>query len=229
MILRNLVICLMFLFTSLLSSKAQQVSSVPDLPLQLSAGKGSSEVLVIYLTGDGGWNSFNQQMVYKFEKQGYGVVALNARKYFWNEKSPEEFAHDFEQLSSYYLAEWEKTSLIIVGYSFGADVGSFLPARLSAELRKKIKKIVLLSPSFSTDFAIRLSDLIGESDNVSRRYKVEPEIGKTDLPIVCIFGNEEEKVLKGSLKNSKSLIIFELPGDHQYNHDLDLLLKTVGM
>jgi type IV secretory pathway VirJ component len=83
--------------------EAQEVSSVDDLPLHLSGSKGNLEVLMIYLTGDGGWNSFNQQLVQEFEKQGYGVVVLNSRKYFWNEKSPEVFASDIEQLSKYSL------------------------------------------------------------------------------------------------------------------------------
>jgi len=76
-------------------------------------------------------------MVREFEKQDYGVVTLNSRKYFWNEKSPEVFADDIEKLSTYYLREWRKSSLIIVGYSFGADVAGFLPKRVSVELQKK--------------------------------------------------------------------------------------------
>lgn len=74
---------------------------VTDLPLQLSWAKGNHEVLMIYLTGDGGWNSFYQQLVNEFEKHEYGVVILNTRKYFWNEKSPEVFASDTSRLSRF--------------------------------------------------------------------------------------------------------------------------------
>ena len=227
--MRYVIICLICLFANTFRLKAQEISSVSDLPLQLSVSKGSLEDLVIYVTGDGGWNYFNQQMVQEFEKQGYGVVALNTRKYFWNEKSPEVFAHDFELLSNYYLKEWKKSSLIIVGYSFGADVASFLPNRLSVELQKKVKKIVLLSPSASNDFVIRLSDMMGGNENTNRKYKVGPEIDKTDLPIVCIFGKEEVMTLKNNLMRNKNLIVNELPGDHQYNNNLSLLLKMMGL
>lgn len=227
--MRYVIICLISIFACTLRLKAQENNQVPDLPLQLSASKGIHEELVIYISGDGGWNSFNQNMVQEFEILGYGVVVLNTRKYFWNEKSPEVFAQDFGRLSTYYLKEWKKSSLIIVGYSFGADVASFLPGRLPAELQKKIKKIALLSPSASNDFIIRLSDMIGENENVNRKYKVRPEIEKTELPIVCIFGKDEVMVLKSSLEKSKSLSILELPGDHQYNNNLSLLLKTIGM
>jgi len=217
------------LFTTNFYLKAQENSFIKNLPLKLSAKEGSVESLVIYISGDGGWNSFNQQLVQEFEKQGFGVVTLNTRKYFWEEKSPEVFAHDIEQLSNYYLKEWKKSSLIIVGYSFGADVAIFLPTRLSDESRKKIKKLVLLSPSASTDFVVKLSDMIGESENVNRKYKVGPEIEKTDLPITCIFGKEEKMMLKSSLRKNKSLTINEIPGDHHYNNNLALLSKMIGL
>jgi type IV secretory pathway VirJ component len=219
----------MCLFANNLRLKAQEVSSVNDLPLQLSGSMGFSEVLVIYLTGDGGWNNFNQQLVQEFEKQGYGVVALNTRKYFWNEKSPEVFAHDIGQLCNYYLKNWGKSSLIIVGYSFGADVASFLPSRLSIELQNKTRKIALISPSASTDFVIRLSDMMGGSENVDRKYKVGPEIEKIDLPTICIFGRDEEMMLKSSLKKGKNLTIGELPGDHQYKNNFTVVLQMIGM
>ena len=209
--------------------KAQDVRSVTDLPLQLSASKGSNTALMIYLSGDGGWNEFNQELVHEFEKQGSGVVTLNSRKYFWNGKTPDAFARDVDELSKYYMKEWNKSGVIIVGYSFGADVGIFLPARVSAELHKKIVSIALISPSASSDFVIRLSDMIGESENVNRNFKVKPEIEKTDLPVVCIFGKDEELMLKNSLRKSKNLTIHELPGDHRYNDDFNALSKLIGM
>lgn len=229
MSLRYFIICLILLLGGKDCLHAQDVNPLKNLPLQLSGSKGTREVLVIYLSGDGGWNDFNQKLVGEFEKQGYGVVAFNTRKYFWNEKAPEEFARDINLLSNYYLKEWKKSAVIIVGYSFGADVGIFLPNRVSVELHKKIIKIALISPSASSDFVVRLSDMIGERENVNRKYKVKPEIGKTDLPIICIFGKDEELILKTSLRNSKSLMICELPGDHRYNFNYSALSKLIGL
>ena len=229
MVLRNIVICLICLLGCNDRLKAQDVRSVNDLPLQLSASKGSNAALVLYLSGDGGWNEFNQKLVHEFEKQGYGVVTLNTRKFFWDQKSPEVFAVDIDQLSKYYLKEWKKSSVVIVGYSFGADVGIFLPGRLSSELQKKIIKIALISPSASSDFVIRLSDMIGENENLDREFKVMPEIGKTDLPVICIFGNDEKLILKTILPKKKNLIIYELPGDHRYNNDFKAISKLIGL
>ena len=227
--LRFTTIYLIWFFCSLIGASAQSGLLVNNLPIQLSDSKGSNVVLVIYLSGDGGWNDFNQQLAKGFEKLGYGVVALNTRKYFWDQKSPEDFADDIDQLSKYYMKEWKKTSVMIVGYSFGADVGIFLADRVSNELQKKIIKIALISPSASSDFVIRLSDMIGESENVNRKYKVKPEIEKVDLPVVCIFGKDEELMLKTNLRQNKNLTIYELPGDHRYNDNYTALIKMIGM
>jgi len=229
MVLRYVVICLICLLGGNVGVKAQDICSVNDLPLQLSASKGRNTSLVIYLSGDGGWNEFNQKLVQEFEKQGFGVVTLNSRKYFWDQKSPEVFAGDIDQLSKYYMKEWKKSSVMIVGYSFGADVGIFLPERLSSELQKKIIKIALISPSASSDFVIRLSDMIGENENLDRKFKVMPEIEKTDLPVICIFGNDEKLMLKTTLRKSVNLSIHELPGDHRYNNDFNALSKLIGL
>lgn len=227
--IRILLLCFFALIFNLKSLKAQEPLSLPDLPLETSLSHGTDDELIVYVTGDGGWNSFNGQMVHQMEQLGYGVVALNSRKYFWSEKSPEKFTADFMQLADYYLRTWKKTKVIIVGYSFGADVASFLPNRLSFEMKKKIKQIALISPSASTDFVIRLSDLVGETENLNHRYKVKPEIDQIGLPVVCTFGKEEVKMLKNTLMVRENLTTVLLPGDHRYNNDFELLVKTIGL
>ena len=227
--IRILILCFAGLIINLFSLQAQEPVSLPDLPVEASLSQGTHDELIIYVTGDGGWNSFNGQMVHQMEQLGYGVVALNSRKYFWSEKSPETFAKDIEQLTSYYLKVWNKSGVIIVGYSFGADVVSFLPARLTSDLKNKIKQITLISPSASTDFVIRLSDLVGETENLNRRYKVKPEIDQIAIPVVCTFGKEEVKVLKTALAIRKNLTPLVLPGDHRYNNDFELLVKSAGL
>ena len=225
---RILYLSLTILISILCFLRAQSPDLISDLPLEISVSHGTHDELIIYITGDGGWNSFNQQIVREMGQQGYGVIALNSRKYFWSGKLPDEFARDIGQLTDYYSQGWKKSSVIIVGYSFGADVASFLPNRLSSALQKQIKKIVLISPSASTDFVIRLSDLVGETENLNRKYKVKPEIEGIRLPVICTFGKEEVKVMKSGLEIKKNIIINELPGDHRYNFDFSLLVKQIG-
>ena len=221
-----------FLFlaiTSAFTLPVQKLKSCQDLPIQLSKSKGINGNLVIYLTGDGGWNDFSQKLTNEFEKEGYGVVSLNTRKYFWKKRTPDLFAQDIEHLVSYYMREWGKNSVIIVGYSFGADVAAFLPRRLPIDLLAKINHVALLSPSLSTDFVINLSDLIGDSKHRKRKYKLGPELNETTLPIVCIFGAKEDLNLKNILLKRESLTIREIPGSHHYKYNTALLVKMIGL
>ena len=162
---RILIYALLLIIICGFNPPDQQLKTTENLPLQLSVNKGINSKLVIYLTGDGGWNNFSQKLTHEFENKGYGVVSLNIRRYFWEKKTPDIFAQDIEYLANYYMGKWKKNSVTIVGYSFGADVAAFLPERLSKNLLAKMNCIVLFSQSASSDFVINLSDLIGDSKN----------------------------------------------------------------
>ncbi|HWV74103.1 MAG TPA: alpha/beta fold hydrolase [Pseudosphingobacterium sp.] len=208
---------------------AGQDAEMRSFPLSFSMTKGSQDALILYITGDGGLNSFNRSLIQAFEKKQYGVVTLDSRKYFWNQKEPVGFANDVEKIALHYMKAWKKSSLVIVGYSFGADVAAFLSSRLSNTLRTKIRSMMLLSPSSSTDFVIRLSDLLAENDNASRKYKIEPEIKKNTLPLTCIFGEEEHLFLKNKLKTMANITVYDLPGNHQYGKNYPLLLEKMNL
>jgi type IV secretory pathway VirJ component len=206
-----------------------QEAEMRSLPLSFSMNKGSQNALILYISGDGGLNSFNRSLIQAFEKKQYGVVTLDSRKYFWTQKEPIGFANDAEKIALHYMQAWNKSSLVIVGYSFGADVAAFLSGRLSNTLRTKIRSMTLLSPSASTDFVIRLSDLLAENDNANRKYKIEPEIKKNTLPLTCIFGEEEHLFLKSKLKTMGNIRVYDLPGNHQYEKNYPLLLKKMDL
>lgn len=228
--IKELVISVILLtLTCSFTLPVSELKKDQKLPVQLSVSRGTKNKLVIYLTGDGGWNDFSQKLTHEFENEGYGVVILNVRKYFWNKQTPDIFAQDIEYLANYYLREWNKTSFIIVGYSFGADVAAFLPGRLPTSLRTKMDKVALLSPSLSTDFVINLKDLIGDSKHTKRKYKVAPEINESTIPIVCIFGSKEDLYLKNILVKKKSITIYDVPGGHHYNNNTALLVKMIGL
>jgi len=228
--MKNIFIAIFLLhITCAFTFPVQELKSVQDLPLVLSVSKGTKNTLVIYLTGDGGWNSFSRKLIQEIERGGYGVVTLNTRKYFRKEQTPDNFARDISYLSGYYMKEWEKTSVIIVGYSFGADVAAFLPRRLPLSLLEKMTHIALLSPSASTDFVIKLTDLIGDSRNIKRKYKIGRELNESTFPVVCIIGAKEDLKLKSTLQKNKNITVHILPGSHQYNNNLVLLVKMIGL
>ena len=95
MVLRYITICLIWLIVNGVSLWAQVGSPVKDLPLQLTVSEGSKSAFIIYISGDGGWNEFNQKLVQAFEKQGYGVVTLNSAETRAGRKIPTSAPNEY--------------------------------------------------------------------------------------------------------------------------------------
>ena len=183
--------------------------------------------MIVYLSGDGGLNSFSKELIGNLNDQGFALIVLDTRKYFWDKKTPVQFARDMDQTISSYLQRWNKSSFVLLGYSFGADVGAFLPPLLSNANESKLKTMVLLSPGFSTGFVTKISNMLGVGSSDKDPYKVYPQLLKCPAPVVCVFGKEENsdfyKALKATAKLEKVLI----PGSHKYNDDVAVVAKTI--
>jgi type IV secretory pathway VirJ component len=121
---------------------------------------------------------------------------------------------------------WKRKKVILIGYSFGADITPFIYTRLPKNLTDNISNIVLLSPSNHTDFEVHVTEMLGE--NSSGNANVPAEINKINQkPILIIFGEREEgdldvNVLK--ITNYQKIII---PGGHHYDRDASSVAETI--
>lgn len=197
-----------------------------DLPLFLYP-KAGNKPLVVYLTGDGGMNAFSKSLISNLGAQGYAVISLDTRKYFWDEKTPAEFGKAASSFINQYMKAWDKSSFLLVGYSFGADVGSFLPPQFSGNLASQLKSVVLLSPGFSTGFVTKLSNMLGFSGSDGEKYKVYPQLLGSPAPVLCVFGKEEESDFYSQLKVSGKIRKTTVPGSHRYDENVKLISKII--
>lgn len=219
----------LFLITVLIISNPLQAYQVKngrsDLPVNIiAAKKEGGESLVLIITGDGGWNSFSQQLGNQYADAGIPVIGLNALKYFWKKKTPEQAANDIAALLYEYCDRWKKKTILLCGYSFGAEVLPFIYLRLPPDLKEKTNRIQLLSPASYTDFEVHVSDLFG-SKNTVRKMNVASEVEKINKPVTCYYGIlEKEKPLQQlEMKNLKTVI---LKGDHHYENSFQEIVET---
>lgn len=203
-----------------------QARAQAELPLH-SFPKAGPKPMLVYLTGDGGMNSFSKSLIKTLTDQGYAVVALDTRKYFWEKKAPAQFANDARQFIDHYLRQWNKSSFALLGYSFGADVGAFLPPLLPEGTSSKLRSVVLLSPSFSTGFVTKISNMLGMGSTDKDPYKVYPQLLKSPAPVLCIFGATEGSDFYPAIKPSAKLKKVLVPGSHKYNDDVTLIARTI--
>ena len=199
-----------------------------DLPLHTTmttAGK-TSDYMVVFISGDGGWTGFDQQTVDAFAAKGVPAIGLDALKYFWEKKTPIELAADINKIIEVYSSEWKKEKFILVGYSFGADVMPFAYNRLPENVKKNVVGLGLLSPSKETDMEIHVSDLLDFSDS-GNGMSVPAEINKTEsLKPTCFFGKDEEDTPVKQLSTQKVKIVY-LSGGHHYTNAFETIASIM--
>jgi type IV secretory pathway VirJ component len=198
----------------------QHLDPLPgELPITLiPSEKTDSLPLVFMISGDGGWTSFDHTMGEKFAETGMPVVGLDAQKYFWNSKTPEETTHEIVKALKYYMQQWHRKNFILVGYSFGACIVPFVSNRIPEEMRTSMRGVFLLSPDETADFEIHISDMLSLG-NSKDTFNVIEEIKKAKvLQPVCILGKEEDIELRSKLSEAGAKILLQ-PGDHHYNNN----------
>lgn len=215
-------------FTILAANDHQQAStgassssvSLKDLPLveipaeKLNVGP-SSDHMVVFISGDGGWAGLDHEVGNALAKQGIPVVGLNSLRYFWNPKTPEKTAMDVALILRHYLASWKKAKAILIGYSFGADVLPFVVNRLPEDLKARVDRVVLMGPSLSAQFQFHLSNWFEGESRDSIPTLPEAQHMKSQN-ILCIYGKEEGESLCPSLDPSHAARIM-LPGGHHFD------------
>src|SRR6201987_4559275 len=68
-----------------------------SLPLSSYASVDTTKPLIFYISGDGGFNKFSTSFMQSLNKEGYAVIGLDAKDYFWNKKKPQEAANAIEE------------------------------------------------------------------------------------------------------------------------------------
>lgn len=197
---------------------------ITDLPIIITKAKTDKEdKLVLFISGDGGWNKFSQKLADSYALNGFPVIGLNSFKYFWKKKTPQETANDIAELLNKYANEWHKKKIIICGFSFGADVAPFIYQRLPDNLKNKTVLVQLISPSSFTDFEIHVMDLLSSNNSV-RSMNIASEIKLMDLPVVCYYGDLEKDKPLGDLKKANLKVVI-LKGDHHYEKSYPEIAK----
>jgi type IV secretory pathway VirJ component len=217
---------LLFFILYNFKSFSQNINNLGDLPLNIvnTSINDTSKSLIMYLTGDGGWNTFSKNLTQQFADKGYPVVSLNSKKYFWDKKTPEQTALDVTKIITTYQRVWNRKKILLVGYSFGADVTPFLYSHLNKALIDQIENISLLSPSKNTDFEIHILDMFGGS---SGDKSVADAINKiTAKPVTLLFGEDENDFPLNKL-TIKNYVSIKLTGGHHYDGDEATVCNTL--
>jgi type IV secretory pathway VirJ component len=216
----------MFLFLVAGPPALRAQSGGSALPLIAQPSKADpSKPMIFYITGDGGWNAFSRELTASLVEKGYPVLSLDASKYFWKQKTAAQASIDAGSVINKYAKQWGRKKIIMLGYSFGADVIPFIYLGCSSRLASQVQGICLLSPSEHTDFEVHLLQMLGGGSKNG-----ESVIGAINSistePILLVFGDDEKEfpILQLSIKNYKTIY---LQGGHHYEHAIESLSRII--
>ena len=196
-----------------------------DLPIKEWTGSSQDKPFIFYLSGDGGLNKFSTALCDGFNKKGFDITALNSKSYFWNKKTPEETTTDISNYLSKKLAARKNQQVVLIGYSFGADVLPFILSRLPKDIHDKILVSFLMASSGSTDFEIHWSDIFG--GNTKRDMDVVSEINKLVDDKIVIISSSDDRHLEANKITLKRYTHEVLPGGHHFDGDTDEIIKVI--
>ncbi len=205
------------------------IDGLPIVELPPSGPSAGEHPLVVFYSGDGGWRDIDKKIGGYLSDQGYFVAGIDSLRYFWRKKDPQTMAADLDRLIRHYHAQTKDHGVILVGYSFGADVIPFMVNLMAPDTKAQVKMLSLMGISDHASFEIRLQGILGALNTDGP--PTLPELLKLKgIPIQCVFGEIE----KGSVCADKELDAvvnrIELGGGHHfdgdYRHTADLIISA---
>jgi type IV secretory pathway VirJ component len=197
---------------------------VVEIPAQPNAAAPRSDTFAIIMSGDGGWAGLDQDVAAALSAKGIPVVGLDSLRYYWTARTPEGLAADTDRMIRYYLAHFGKQRVLLIGYSQGADVLPFAVNRLPEATRARVALAAVMGMSEHALFEFHLTSWVSDSDSGPATL---PEINRiTGIPVLCVYGAEENDSLCPKL-DPKKFNIVKLKGGHHFDGDYASLAQQI--
>jgi type IV secretory pathway VirJ component len=168
------------------------VPEVADLPLaEVPARVGSTgDTMAVIVTGDGGWAELDKDVAAHLAAAGVPVIGWSSLRYFWSPRTPEAASVDLQRIITHYTRAWNRPRVLLIGYSFGADVLPFLVTRLAADSREHVAGVALLGLSAAASFEFHVAEWFGGRSAAT--YRTVPEVDRITVPVLCVKGGGEQ-------------------------------------
>lgn len=201
------------------------IGGAPLTEVPVTGGPDRPQLAVMF-SGDGGWALLDRAVTAELARNGLPVVGWDSLSYFWKARQPDEVALDLERALRHYLDAWKKNRVVLIGYSFGANVLPAVVNRLPQELRDRIDLMALLGLSDYASFEFNLTDWISDKPDAADQ-PVRPEIEKLKtLKRLCIHGADETDALCPKLADL-GVMVEKMPGDHHFDEDYSGVARRI--
>lgn len=177
---------------ALIEARVAGAKAVSDaLPVTVLNTVAKHDAMAIILSGDGGWRDIDASIGKAMQADGVPVVGVDSLRYFWSKRDPQRTARDIASLIRKYRAAWGVRDVILVGYSFGADVLPATYLALPQAEQRHVSLVGLLGFSTAADWQITVSGWFGShGDQATQTLPVAATLPMAK--VLCVDGGEAE-------------------------------------
>lgn len=175
----------------------------------------SDKPLVIFFTGDSGRSHFDKKLTDTLCENKIPLMCVNSYRFFHKRKTPQQTLDSILHYIDKNLQRYNRRKFILAGYSFGSEIVPFLYNLMNEEWKDKVEFIVLLSPSYNSDFKIHFLDMLGFT--LKRwPYDVLREIMKIEEKKVIVFWGVDENKFEKKEFTKHNITVHHLKGGHRH-------------
>ncbi|MEC3912417.1 AcvB/VirJ family lysyl-phosphatidylglycerol hydrolase [Sphingobium sp. CR2-8] len=203
-------------------------ANVDDLPLTIvppAAGGDHGNMMAVIYSGDGGWVGLDRDIASQLAAKGIPVVGVDSLSYFWSQRTPSGAGQDLRHIIAAYSARWNRPRVMVIGYSFGADVLPAIVGTLDPQTRAHISSLSLLGLGATADFQFHLSSWL-DLNSTQAQPTVPAIMRLRDVTIRCIRGAaEDDSACPAIPRNVATQVV--VPGGHHFGRNAALLANIV--
>ncbi|MBT2189140.1 AcvB/VirJ family lysyl-phosphatidylglycerol hydrolase [Sphingobium nicotianae] len=216
-------------FSPMLAHIGPRADGLPqDLPITIvpaTGRKAPGDIMAVIYSGDGGWVGIDRDIAAQLSARGIPVVGVDSLSYFWSARTPQGAAQDLRRIIAAYGTRWHRPKVMLIGYSFGADVLPAIVGSLDSASRARVDSLSLLGLGPSADFQFHLASWLNISS--ARALPTIPAILQLKgMDIRCIRGALEAGSACGDIPTGIAKTT-TVPGDHHFNRNAQLLAYLI--
>ncbi|MQX28799.1 virulence factor [Sinorhizobium meliloti] len=196
------------------------------LPLTVLDAKPARDTMAVIYSGDGGWRDIDKEVGNALQQQGVPVVGVDSLRYFWSERQPQATADDLARVITYYGRRWNVRNVLLIGYSFGADILPRTYNLLPSATRARIRQVTLMALSHRADNKISVLGWLGADGEGNAGDPVDDIKAIEPVLVQCIYGTDEEDDACPDLKSS-GIDVVPIKGGHHFDGDYAALTRRV--
>jgi type IV secretory pathway VirJ component len=201
-----------------------QSPSLPDLPLVEARAAVPGHTIALVMSGDGNWAESVKEITRALNRAGISVVGLKSRTYLTSGpvRTPESLTRDALRILEAYGQAWQADTVLLVGYSRGANLLPFVVNRLPSAWVAKVGMLALISAGRNASFEFHLADLVSSTARTTD-LELAPEVDRiARVRVLCVYGSHDENAVCPALQSGRAQVLVR-PGGHHMDKDFEAL------